>query len=203
MVAVGSANAPNSNRQAKTVTGQASQRPAQPGPRSRHPARRPRRQGQDRRARNATAATRRAALAGGRDRPVRPGKDATAPPWTPCSSPHRSPRKDASSSTPDASSAPATARPRPRFTTTTTSSRASSPPPSPSAPRLHQPRLPRPPQTPLHTQRRHGASARAGRTVSLKQVRLAVAAARPDDKVHWRYLRYRNYRVPQRKGMRV
>jgi hypothetical protein len=62
-----------------------------------------------------------------------PGKGSTAPRWTPYSSPHPSPRRDGSSSTPAASSVPVTAKPPPRSTTTTTSSPESSPHHWPSA----------------------------------------------------------------------
>src|SRR5215475_13334464 len=49
---------------------------------------------------------------------------------------------------------PMRARQPPRFTTTTTCAREFLPHPSPNAPRLHQPRLPRPAPQPMHTQLR-------------------------------------------------
>jgi hypothetical protein len=53
--------------------------------------------------------------------------------------------------------------------------------PRQARPRLHQPRLPRPPQAPLHAQRRHGAPSATGRTVIMKWivVKLSGDATRP------------------------
>jgi hypothetical protein len=55
------------------------------------------------------------------------GKDSTVPHWTPCSSPHPSRSRDASSSTRAGSSAPTLARAPPKSTTTPTSTPASWP----------------------------------------------------------------------------
>jgi hypothetical protein len=155
-----------------------------------NPPRRHGRQGQDGRGREAQAAVRRTAPAGGRHRPRTPGKASTAPHWTPCSSPPPSPRKDGSSSTPGASCGPMTARPPPRSTTTTTSSPASSPHPSPSAhPATPASASPTPANTPTDP-----ALTRCFRQGGKKrQPEADQADGRCDQtgqEVHWRYLRY-------------
>jgi hypothetical protein len=56
--------------------------------------------------------------------------------------------------------------------------------PRQARPRLHQPRLPRPPQAPLYAQRRHGTLDATGRTAIMKwiMVKLSGDAARPATK---------------------